>query len=59
MSSLSFVLRTFDWDGGTALSGEEGVRTGVQLLPKCVKKNMISRQTPAYFSTLDLTQIFE
>jgi len=26
---------------------------------KCVKKTLISRQTPGHFSTLDLTKIFE
>jgi len=31
-SSLSVVLRAFDWDGETAFYGEEGVRTGAQLL---------------------------
>jgi len=35
MSSLSFVQRTFDWDGGEmALSGEEGVGTGGKFPPK-------------------------
>jgi len=34
MSSLFFVLRSFDWDGETAFSGEVGVWTGAPLLPK-------------------------
>jgi len=46
--------------GEMALYGKEGVRTGAHLLPsKCVKKNWFWRQTPGYFSTVDLTQIFE
>ena len=60
MSSLSFVQRTFYWDGRNVLSGVKGVGTGQKLLPsKCVKKTMISRITLGYFNTLDLTQIFE
>jgi len=43
-----------------ALSGEEDVGTRAQLPPsKCVKQNLISRETLGYFITLDLTQIFE
>jgi len=34
MLSLSFVQRTFDWDGGNGFSGKEGVETGAQLAPK-------------------------
>jgi len=41
--------------GEMALYGKEGVRTGAHLLPsKCVKKNWFWRQTPGYFSTVDL-----
>jgi len=60
MLSLSFVQRTFYWNGGYVLSGEKGVGTGQKFLPsKCVKKAMISRITLRYFCTLDLIQIFE
>jgi len=39
MSSVSFVLRTFDWDGEMVLSTEEDVGTGhTWSLSKCVKK---------------------
>jgi len=35
---VSFVLRSFDWDGGTAMSGEGGVRTGRNCsTSRCVK----------------------
>ena len=49
-----------NWDGGNGFSGEKGGGTGQQLPPrKSVEKAMISRTTMRYFSTLDLTQIFE
>jgi len=39
MSSVSFVQRTFDWDGEMVLSTEEDVGTGhIWSLSKCVKK---------------------
>jgi len=40
-----------------ALSREEG--EGAQLPPRCVKKDLISRQTLGHFSTLDLAKTFE
>ena len=56
---ISFLCSKDFWLGwGKRL--EKGVRTGAQLLPKQVcQKTLISRQSPGYFCTLDLTQIFE
>jgi len=43
-----------------ALSGEEGCREWGAITPRIdVSEKLISRQTSGYFSTLDLTQIFE
>jgi len=45
--------------GEMPLVGEEGAGTGRQLLPKYVRKALISRQTQVYFIILDLTQTFQ
>jgi len=61
MSSSFLLLRGFLTGMAEMVSsGEEGVGNGAQLPPsKCVKKALISRQTLAHLSTLDLTQTFE
>jgi len=60
MSSLSFVLRTFDWDGGSGFVWKVRCKDwGAISTQVGVSKTLISRQTPGYFRTLDLTQIFE
>jgi len=56
MSSLSFVQRTFDWDGGNSFV-RRGKRRGTRapLSPrKYFKKGLISRQTLEHFGTLDM-----
>jgi len=56
MSFLSFVQRTFYWHGKHGLSGEKGLGTGEKSPPF---KFVISRIKLKYFSTFNLTQIFE
>jgi len=60
MSSLSFVLWTFDWDGVIGFVWRGRYKDWGAVTPQgtVLSKNLISRQMMGYFNTLDLTQIF-